>query len=87
MLFAMWAQNPTVTCTMPREAPQRLILTRDVDRDHLSRDRMEAARIERRYAAAQAGSPERQADVDRCEASLAREIVALHGVTADQARR
>jgi hypothetical protein len=87
MLLAMWAQNRTVICAMPREAAQRLILTRDIDREHLSRDRMEAVRIERRFAASHAGSPERQGDVDACEATLAREIVTLHGVTPEQARR
>jgi hypothetical protein len=86
-LLVMWAQNPTATCAMPREAAQRLILTRQIDREHLARDRMEAVRIERRFAESQAGSPARQSDVDACEARLAREIVTMHGVTADQARR
>jgi hypothetical protein len=87
MLLVMWAQNPTVICAMPHEAAHRLILSRDTDREHLSRDRMEAVRIERRFAASQTGSPARQGDVDACEATLEREIVALHGVTAEQARR
>jgi len=87
MLLVMWAQNRTVLCAMPREAAQRLILTRQIDREHLARDRMEAVRIERRFAASQAGSPERQGDVDACDATLAREIVTMHSVTAEQARR
>jgi hypothetical protein len=87
MLLVMWAQNPTVRCAMPHEAAQQLILTRQIDREHLSRDRTEAVRIERRFAAFHVGSPERQSDVDACEATLEREIVALHGVTAEQARR
>jgi hypothetical protein len=87
MLLVMWASHPAVTCTMPHEAVRQLILTRDVDREHLSRDRLEATRIARLYTASQAGSPEHQHDVDACEATLAREIVAMHGVTADQARR
>jgi hypothetical protein len=87
MLLVMWASHPTVTCSMPHEAVRQLILTRDIDREHLSRDRLEAERIARLYTASQAGSPEHQGDVDACEATLAREIVATHGVTADQARR
>jgi hypothetical protein len=87
MLLVMWAQHPTVACAMPREAAQRLILTRQIDREHLSRDRLEAVRIERRFAASHDGSAERQHDIDACEATLAREIVTLHGVTAEQARR
>jgi hypothetical protein len=87
MVLVMWAQNRPVICAMPREGAQRLILSRQIDREHLSRDRMEAVRIERRFAASQAGSPERQGDVDACEATLAREIVTMHGVTAEQARR
>jgi len=87
MLLVMWAEHPTVTCTMPREAVRRLILTRDVDREHLLSDRLEAARIERRYTASQAGSSPHDDGLDTCEATLAREIVATHGVTADQARR
>jgi len=86
-LLVMWAQNRTVVCAMPHEAAQRLILSREIDRDHLLRDRMEAVRIERRFAASHTGSAERQPDVDACEATLAREIVALHDVTAEQARR
>jgi hypothetical protein len=85
MLLAMWAQRPTETCTMPREAARQLILTRDIDREHLSRDRMEAGRIERRYTASQARSSEPK--LDTCEARLAREITAMHGVTSEQARR
>ena len=87
MLLVMWAQNPVVTCAMPHEAAQHLILTRQIDREHLSRDRTEAVRIERRFAASHDGSAERQRDIDACEATLAREIVALHGVTAEQVRR
>jgi hypothetical protein len=87
MLLVMWAQNPAITCAMPREAAQRLILTRQIDREHLARDRAEAVRIERRFADSQAGLPARQDDVNACEATLAREIVVMHGVTPDQARR
>jgi hypothetical protein len=87
MLLVMWAQNPAVACAMPREAAQRLILTRQIDREHLARDRTEAVRIERRFAASHAASPARQDDVSACEATLAREIVDMHGVTVDQARR
>jgi hypothetical protein len=87
MLLVMWAQNRTVTCAMPREAAQRLILTRQIDREHLARDRMEAVRIDRRFATSQAGSSSRQSEVDACEATLEREIVTMHGVTAEQARR
>jgi hypothetical protein len=87
MLLAMWAQRPLSTCTMPAEAARRLILTRDVDREHLARDHAEAKRVERRYTAATAGSPEQQSRLDACEATLVRQIETMHGVTADQVRR
>jgi hypothetical protein len=84
MFLAMWAQRPTPTCMMPPEAPRQLILSRDVDREHLSRDRAVASRIELRYRASIPESAQQQSRLDACEATLVRQIVTTHGVTAGQ---
>ena len=82
MLVVMWTQRPAVMCTMPREAARRLLLTRETDREHLARDRAEAYRIEQRYRGSAAISAQQQ---NACEATLVQQVVAMHGVTADQA--
>ena len=87
MLVVMWAQRPTAPCTMPPEAARRLVLTRETDREHLSRDGAEADRIERRDMASVAIAPQQQSRLDACEATLVRQIVTTQGVTADQVAR
>ena len=82
MLVVMWAQRPAVFCTMPAEPARRLVLTRETDREHLSRDRAEAHRIVQRYKDSAAISAEQQ---NACEATLVQQIVTMHGVAADQA--
>ena len=81
MLVVMWAQRPAEMCTMPPEAARRLVLTRETDQEHLSRDRAEADRIEQRYRASAAISAPQQS---ACEATLVQQIMTTHGVTADQ---
>jgi len=87
MVLAMWVQRPSRACTMPPEAPRRLVLTRDIDRDHLSRDQSDADRIVHRFIGSPAGTGEEQRRFDACEAALVRQIMAAHGLTADQVRR
>ena len=82
MLGVMWAQRPASMCTMPSEAVRRLVLTRDTDREHLTRDRAAAVRIEERYREASARS---DSDQQACAATLVQQIMALHAVTFDQA--
>ena len=81
MLVVMWAQRPAVLCTMPPEAVRRLVLTRETDREHLSRHRAEADRIEQRYSGSGTISAQAQS---ACEDTLVQQIMATHGVTADQ---
>lgn len=87
MVGAMWFQRPSPACTMPPEAARRLVLARDIDRDHLSRDRSDADRIARRFIGAAPGSPEEQGRFEACETTLVGQIMTAHGLTADQVRR
>jgi hypothetical protein len=81
MLVVMWAQRPA-GCTMPVESARHLVLTRETDREHLSRDRAEASRIEQRYKQSGEVSAQQQS---ACAAGLVQQIIATHGVTPEQA--
>ena len=96
-LLVMWATGPPGTCTMAREPHRRLDLARGVDREHLTTDAREAARIASRYAARIArtpaddggppSAPTHNNDVaEQCQASLSRQVSDAHDVTLEQVR-
>jgi len=49
MLVVMWVQRPETSCTLSLEAPRLLVLSREIDREHLAADLASANRIARRY--------------------------------------
>ena len=55
----MWVQAPTADCVMPFEASRRLVLDREVDREHLARDLASADRVVRRHEAAASRAADR----------------------------
>ncbi len=85
MLLVMWAQHGPVTCALSFEAPRRLHLNREVDREHLAADVASAARAAHRYTWGTAGE-EQQRRFVKCEDLLVTGIAARHGVSVDQVR-
>jgi hypothetical protein len=86
MLLAMWAtQHGPVTCALSFEAPRRLHLNREVDREHLAADRASVARAARRYTSGTSGD-EQERRFAECEDLLVSETAASHGVSVDQVR-
>ena len=85
MLLVMWAQHGPVTCALSFEAPRRLHLNREVDREHLAADAASALRTAHRYISGTAGE-EQQRRFVKCEDLLVSGIAARHGVSVDQVR-
>jgi hypothetical protein len=85
MLLVMWAQHGSVTCALSFEAPRRLHVNREVDREHLAADAASAVRAARRYTWGTAGE-EQQRQFVECEDLLVNGIAAAHGVSVDQVR-
>jgi hypothetical protein len=86
MLVVMWVQRPSAGCALPTESPQRLVLTRETDREHLTRDLAWVDRIAQRYAAS-TPSDDRQHDrFLACQATLVQELAARHALSPDQLR-
>jgi hypothetical protein len=85
MLLVMWAQHAPTMCAVSFEAPRRLQLNRQVDREHLAADAASAVRAARRYTWGTAGKEQQRRFVE-CEDLLVSEIAARHGVSVDQVR-
>jgi hypothetical protein len=85
MLLVMWAQHGPVTCALSFEAPRRLHLNREVDREHLSADGASAVRAARRYTSGTEGGDQQRRFLE-CEDLLVSRIAATHGVSVDQVR-
>ena len=86
MVLVMWVQAPTADCVMPFEASRRLVLAREVDREHLARDLASAERVARRHAAASSDSAGQPFLSRTCEETLFEAIAARHGLAADLVR-
>jgi hypothetical protein len=80
MLLVMWAQRPSSSCTLAPEALQRLVLSRETDREHLTRDLASAARIARRYTASTSSDAQQHSRLLECQATLIQQIATRHGV-------
>jgi hypothetical protein len=86
MLLVMWAGRAPSGCARLAETPRRLVLSRDVDREHLSNDVASAERIARRYAAATSHADDRQTPLLDCQDTLLQQIASVHGLPLDQVR-
>jgi hypothetical protein len=86
MLVVMWAQRPSATCTLSREAPRHLVLGRETDREHLAADLASADRIARRYMASSVSPAQQRARFADCEATLLEQIATRHGLSPERLR-
>ena len=86
MLVVMWIQRPAEGCTMSPEAPRRLVLSRETDREHLATDLASADRIARRDMRSAGDDAGQRARFAACQASLAQQIATLHGLSPDLVR-
>jgi len=85
MLLVMWAQYGASACAVSFEAPRRLQLDRQVDREHLAVDSASAARAARRFVSTTGGGDQQRRFLE-CEERLVSAIAATHGVSVEQVR-
>ena len=88
MILVMWAQRPAAGCAMRPEANRRLMLSRQVDREHLEADLATVDRVARRYVGASStDAAEQQTRFLQCESTLIERLAAMHGLSPEQIHR
>jgi len=87
MVVVMWVQRPAAGCTLFVEAPRRLVLSRETDREHLVTDLASADRIARRYMLSTVSLAQQHTRFVDCEAALVQQIATRHGLSPDQVLR
>jgi hypothetical protein len=85
MLLVMWAQRPPDGCAMRPEVHRRLVLSREVDREHLDADLAAIDRVARRYARSSDAAVQDMRFLE-CEAALIERLVPAHGLSREQIR-
>lgn len=80
MLVMMWTGRTDKTCALSFEEPRRLVLSREVDREHLAADLASADRIARRYQRSAGNPAEQRTRFLDCHTTLARQIATRHSV-------
>ena len=87
MILVMWAQRPAAGCAMRPEANRRLMLSRQVDREHLEADLATVDRVARRYVrASSVEAAEQQTRLLECEATLIERLATTHGLSPERIR-
>src|SRR5215204_2316999 len=87
MILVMWAQRPGTGCALRPEANRRLVLSRQVDREHLEADLATVDRVARRYVrASSTDAAEQQTRFLECEATLIDRLAATHGLSPERIR-
>jgi len=86
MLVMMWAARTDKSCALPFEEPRRLVLSREVDREHLAADLASADRIAQRYQRLSENPAEQSPRLLECHTTLVRQIATRHGVPAGDGR-
>jgi len=87
MIVVMWAQRPGNTCALRPEASRRLVLSRQVDREHLEADLATVDRVARRYVrASSTDAAEQQTRFLECEATLIERLATTHGLSPERIR-
>lgn len=84
MLVVMWAERPGTTCALSLEPRTVLVLSRQVDREHLATDLASVARIAERYSRTVHARDEQQVRFAECEASLVQQIASTHSLERGQ---
>jgi hypothetical protein len=81
MILVMWAQRPGTGCALRPEASRRLVLSRQVDREHLEADLATVDRVARRYVrVSSTDAAEQQTRFLECEATLIERLATTHGL-------
>ena len=78
MVGVLWVQRPASNCAMPAEGQRALVLSRDIDREHLVTDIAAAARTADRYMRLTADPVQQRTRFADCHATLLQEIATLH---------
>jgi hypothetical protein len=86
MGLAMWVAQPSYHCALIEEPPRRLLLTRQLDREHLQRDGAKIQEAARRYASRLPSPRSAEREIANCEESLARVLAAAHDVPLEELR-
>jgi hypothetical protein len=86
MILVMWAQRPGTGCALRPEAARQLVLSRQLDREHLEADLATVDRVARRHVRALAGASDQQTRFLECEATLIDGLATTHGLSPDRIR-
>ena len=86
MLVVMWAESPGTACALSLEPRTVLVLSRQVDREHLATDLASAGRIAQRYSRSAGDRDQQRARRADCEATLVQQIGATHSLESSQLR-
>jgi len=86
MLVVMWADSPGTACALSLEPQTVLVLSRQVDREHLATDLASAGRIAERHSRSVRGHDQQRLRFAECEASLVQQIGARHSLDRSQLR-
>jgi hypothetical protein len=84
MLVMMWADGPGTACAPSLEPSTVLVLSRQVDREHLATDLASARRIAERHSRAAPDRDQQRVRFAACEASLVQQIAARHSLERSQ---
>jgi hypothetical protein len=84
MLVVMWAQSPGTACALSLEPRTVLVLSRQVDREHLATDLGSVGRIAERYSRSAHDREQQRVRFAECEATLVQQIAARHSLERSQ---
>jgi len=86
MLVVMWADSPGTACALSLEPKTVLVLSRQVDREHLATDLASVARIAERHSRSVQDHDQQRLRFAECEASLVQQVAARHSLEPGQLR-
>jgi len=84
MFVAMWANSPGTACALSLEPPSVLVLSRQVDREHLAADLAAAGRIAERHSRSADDRQRQDVRFAECEARLVQQIASRHSLERSQ---
>ena len=84
MFAAMWAKSPGTACALSLEPRTVLVLSRQVDREHLATDLAAAGRIAERHSRTAPDRDQQRVRFAECEASLVQQIASRHSLERSQ---
>jgi hypothetical protein len=84
MFAAMWAESPGTACALSLEPRTVLVLSREVDREHLATDLATAGRTAERHSRTVHDRDQQAVRFAECEASLVQQIASRHSLERSQ---